>query len=817
MTAATVLLCASLCAAGAGPEVRVRPCADGPGLFVEGRRVTPWMLSCRDGTRSKPVTNDWTRYEFIVRPESDLSRCQFHLRCLLPERRGFIRYRRFSLSTNGVEMLDFPHSFDDAKTFAAHWRMWPTIKMTGWTNYLDHGEWVQEVGPVENVEPRKHYVPNSVCFAMRKGVEHRVSFEVRSDAVEWIQPNLYSVDDTHRHYCQELMDSDDFLMGQVCHAAEAGVNLVSYLYGGCWKGGEDYDFSALDAVSDRILRANPNALLVPRFGVDAPEAWLAEHPAARMRFDSATGQVSRTASVASPEYLAAACRYVRAVAEHMRAKYPRSFAGMHICGQQTHEWFYSDSPTRYHGYDASTREAFGEEVPSVAARAEHEPFGIVNSGPDAQRVFRFNRILQELMVDFLAQLARTAREATDGRKLVIMFYGYTFELASMGTAPANSGHYGLQRLLDRAAADIDMIAAPIPYGDRGWTGLSAEMGSVDTIRRAGVLPMDENDTRTHLDKVTPRRLRSPQQTYDVLARELTQGIFRNVGCWFFDLNGRAWWDDPEMWRRMAAMRPLAEAICSAGVPVSPEAALVNDEDSLLRMSAKVNGAHGGWAFVTEVRLRPAQAGFSAGFHLLSDIARTPIDAKLQLFLSSWGMSDANLEAIVRQRQTHPATRVWVWAPGWIAEDGTCGTARMDRLTGFAFRRAARAVEEKERLEPLFTVAEEPGVEVWRRWSDGTPRMAVRRDGKGWSVFMGRPDFFRLDTLRRLAALAGVHSYLPDSEVGKANVWSRGGHVLVQAVKDGEVRIAMPDGTVKTLSMRKGECAMCGPADCEVAQ
>ena len=805
------VLSAAACLGGTAavePEVRVRQCADGPGLFIDGRRTVPWMFSCRDGTRSRPVSNGWTRCSFRVRPDSDRARCQFHLRCAFPAKRGFIRYRNFSVTSNGVEMLGFRKAFDDEKSLAAHWRMWPTPQMTGWTNYLDHGEWVQEVGPVEDVKARGNYVPNSRRFDLAKGVVYDVSFEVRSDVVEWIQPNLYSVDTTGVHYCPVMMDSDDFLSNQVKMAAAAGVDIVSYLYEGSWIGpGDDYDFTELDAISDRILRANPRALLVPRFGVDAPGGWLEAHPEARMRYDSPSGQVSRLPSVAHPGYRAAACRYVRAVAGHMRARYPRSFAGMHINGQHTHEWFYYDSPTRFHGYDPATLESFGEDPPTVAERSAREPWGLVNSGPSARRVFRFNRHLQNCMADFLAQLAHAAREATDGKKLVIMFYGYAFELASMGTAAANSGHYGLQRLVDMSAGDIDMMAAPIPYGDRGWTGISAEMGSTDTLLRAGILPMDENDTRTHLDRVTPRRLAARQQTCDVVTRELTQGVFRNVGCWFFDLNGRGWWEDPELWRCMSEIRPLAEDAYAAMRPVSPEVALVNDEDSILRMSARVPGATGGWAFITEPRLRPAQAGFSSGFYLCSDIARRPIGAKLQVFLSSWGISDENLERMVRQRSTNPATRVWVWAPGWIADDGTTGTGRMDRLTGFRFRRVARSVEERERFEPLFTVEEGSGVEVWSRWKDGSPRVAIRRDGGGWSVFMGRPEFRTPAMLRRLAALAGVHSCLPDGETGKANAWNRDSRVLVQAVTNGQVKVAMPDGTEKTLAMRTGQCAV----------
>ena len=804
---AILLAAAPLAHPPEGPEVRVRPCADGPGLFVDGRRVAPWMFSVRDGSRSRPVTKDWTRLEFTARPQSDRRRCQFHLKCVLPERRGFIRFRNFSVTTNGVDVEGFRGSFDDAGRFARRWKMWPPIATTGWTNYLDHGEWVVEVGPVENRPERIGYLPHSSFFDLTKGAECKVSFETRSDDVRWLQTNIYAVDDTGRHYCPIAMDSEDMLAKQVRLAATAGIDIVSYLYGESWTGeGDDYDFAELDATSDRILRANPKALLVPRFGMDAPDAWLRRHPSSRMRYDCATGQASRMASVSNPEYRAAACRYLRSLIAHMQAKYPQSFAGVHPCGQQTHEWFYCDSTTRYHGYDPSTRAAFGDEAPSVAARAAHAPLGILNTGATAQQVFRFNRMLQNEMADFLALLARTAREATRGRKLVILFYGYTFEVATMATAPANTGHYGLQRLLDTAAADIDMIAAPLSYRDRGWTGVSAEMGSIDSIMRAGVLPMDENDTRTYLDKVTPMRLGSPQESYDVIEREMAQSVLRGTGCWFFDIMGRAWWDDAELWRRVTGVRPLYDAVVAEGLAPIHDVALINDEDSILRIAAKVKPIKAGWPFVTEVAQRPPQVGFSAACHLLADVARRPVDAKLQLFLSSWGMSDGNLERIAAQRRTTPATRVWVWAPGWVDDVGHTGTTRMERLTGFVFRRASRPVEEKEGLEPLFTVDEGMGVEVWSRWSDGTPKVAVKRDGAGWSVFMGRPDFYRPAMLRRLAAFAGVHLFLPDSEVGKANVWCRNGHLLVQATGDGPVRIALPDGTTRTLDMRKGQCA-----------
>ena len=788
-------ICAGLLiafAAGCGsdspePEVRVRRTSDGVGLFINGRRVEPWMFSGRDGTRSKSVGKEWTKYTLFTKSETDRARCQFHLRCVFPEREGTVRYRNFLVTTNGVEVGGFSRAFDSAASLRERWNMWPTVQMTGWTNYVEKGEWVQQVGPIGERKMRANYVPNSKCFDLKAGVEYRIEFEVKSDVVTWIQPNMYAVDETGRGYTQVMMDTDDFYMGQVKLAAEAGVDIVSYLWQSSWIDENAYDFTELDAISDRTLRANPKALLVPRFGIDAPKRWLDRHPDAQMIFDGTGGPKSGYASPSSRIYREAACDYVRALVRHMQERYPKSFAGVHICGQETHEWFYHQAHARMNGYDPATAADFGGPAPTAAERSAHAPDGILLSGPSAPKVARFNRLLNEEMADLLATVAKAARRATGGRKLVIMFDGYTFELASSGNGPGNVGHYALQHLLDTADGAIDMIAAPIPYGDRGWKGMSSTMGSVDTIVRAGVMPMDENDTRTHLDKVTPRRLSAPQETYDVLERELAQGIFRNVGCWFFDLNGRDWFGDERMWQKMIEARPLAKRIYAEGKPVAPDCALINDENSLMWVSAKVGGFHFGWPFVTETRLMPAKAGLSSGHYLLSDVAREPVPAKLQLFLSAFAPTDADLSAIVEQRRTQPATRVWCWAPGLMGEDGRESMGRMNALTGFTFKRASAAVEAKEKYTPLFTVEEEPGVEVWARWSDGTPRVAVRKDGDGHSVFMGLPDY-KPPMLRRLAKLAGVKLLLSDGEVGKVHAWSRGERVLRQSVETGKVEI-----------------------------
>ena len=76
------------------------------------------MFSGRDGTRSKPVGKEWTKYTLFTKSETDRARCQFHLRCVFPEREGTVRYRNFLVTANGVEVGGFGRAFDSAAALA---------------------------------------------------------------------------------------------------------------------------------------------------------------------------------------------------------------------------------------------------------------------------------------------------------------------------------------------------------------------------------------------------------------------------------------------------------------------------------------------------------------------------------------------------------------------------------------------------------------------------------------------------------------------------------------------------------------------------
>ena len=100
------------------------------------------------------------------------------------------------------------------------------------------------------------------------------------------------------------------------------------------------------------------------------------------------------------------------------------------------------------------------------------------------------------MTGLLLDLARTARKETNGRKLIIFFYGYSYEFSTVQKGPAASAHYALKDLL--ASPDVDIICSPISYVDRQLGGGCSCMLNAESVSRAGKMYLYEDDSRTFI-------------------------------------------------------------------------------------------------------------------------------------------------------------------------------------------------------------------------------------------------------------------------------------------------------------------------------
>ena len=621
-------------------------------------------------------------------------------------------------------------------------------------------------------------------------------------------------------------------------AGEAGVNIVTFGASNGWIEPEKApNWDALDAVCRRLVAANPNVLLLPRIGMNAPAWFLARHPEVKMRFDD--GFVMNSASVSSRLYRQAACAHLEKLVRHLRETFPRNFAGVHVSGQNSGEWFYEKSfDHELGGYEAPVRDAFrawlareGEpdaataEVPSADERRDTSGGCLLD--PVRQRwLVLFNRFRQEEMASFISELGAAVRRGSDGHSLAMFFYGYSWEVGCMKNGAAASGHYALEWLLKHGRENIDALSAPYSYSNRKWPGSIPVMSAAETLARNGILWFNEDDTRTYLDEIWDYKTLaggSPVtkvQTIDLLRRNASFEILRGLGDWWMDLFGRGWYLDPDLWALRRELEPLERSMSVRAKPYAPEIADIVDERSFLYLACDSRKTMG----VLLNRYMLDGCGAPYGQYFLNDVLDNPCDAKLYVFAMTPYLDAAQRAKIAALRAARPdASFLWCWAPGYLSEKGM-SVAGIEEVTGFRVTRAevsngwAKTTEKgvarglglstwgggvQKGAAPLFSPVVRPGDEVWATYRDApnSPALVARRrgEGMGYDIFLGPGQFFR-ELFHATAKVAGVHCYL---DCAAGNVIAAEGYVAVQNTTDKPITVTLRDGTRRTLDIPKG--------------
>ena len=186
-------------------------------------------------------------------------------------------------------------------------------------------------------------------------------------------------------------------------------------------------------------------------------------------------QVVNHSCVSDRAYRADVCAHLEKISRHLLETFPDRFAGIHPCGQNTGEWFYLNSWARpLSGYDQATRAAFRQwlkshgdpqadtaEPPTAEERRAH-PNGLLRDPAREKRLLDFARFQQQEMADHVAAMAAACRRGTEGRKLVVFFYGYLFEFAPCPTARRPAGTTPSRRCSRAATSTSSARRSPTP-------------------------------------------------------------------------------------------------------------------------------------------------------------------------------------------------------------------------------------------------------------------------------------------------------------------------------------------------------------------
>lgn len=646
-------------------------------------------------------------------------------------------------------------------------------------------------------------------------------------------------------------------------ATEAGIDFFSFMVHVPWTEPGTDDTEAWNEVfrkCDQILKINPNAKLVPRLRgyppYNPPPWWSKKHPGEMVRYSPAEG--SACFEVASEKWRQDAAEVTHRFVERLEEKYGKSIAGYHPTGQGTGEWYYAGAMEKnYHGYSDVAADAFREwlrtryQTDEALAAAWHKP-GLIIDGVSVptpgerieagkhgdfldpksyQAIIDHNVFQQDAMADSLLLMAKTIREATKGKKLVVMFYGYTFEFGFLERGAPASGHYALRRVLD--SPDIDILCSPFTYTDRDIGG-SAPMQSVtESAPLHGKLWLVEDDTRTHTLKKTGmgQKTENLWETQQVLIRNLGQMTIRNFGTWWMDLSDDGLFSDPKVWDVMRNFEKIENKLLEKPDPFRPEIAVLMHEPSILHAAHNSNRVT--WPLFRQCQQAMARCGSSFGLYLLDDLLDAKIQPEVLMLMTPWALSPEEIEAL--KKNSRAKVRFWFHAPGLIVPGKGIEMENMTLLTGFRFAPyhaknkplivkatpiGLKAGLERETMVqdvPLtaFSVVDANPKEVLGVWEDGTAAVVCRRaDDGGYDIFCGIPRL-RPALARFAAKLGKVHVVTEDDVVS----YSNDSLILLHGTQDGSVTITAKNKTVfhdvlsgerlgtgktLTLNLKKGE-------------
>ncbi|MEI7732733.1 MAG: beta-galactosidase [Verrucomicrobiota bacterium] len=805
--------------------VRVDPAGGAPRLVVNGEPVRARMFWGGPGSKPMATTPSWQEISFEFIATGSANNGTMHL--------------RFGQTPGDVYLDDIQVTdLDDASetmprcdfeggmaSFKRDWTYWPfDAKNTVGTIAVVPGLGrngsaalqVKLKAPADGHWPDFH-VYHQPRLKIIQGHRYRTRLWVKSEPARNIKVEFYQPGTTFTR----LGGPPGCFEEQIKLAAQAGVNFVSFPIGMPWPApGKPEDWANVDAACEQVLRANPNALLIPRMGMAAPAWWRAAHPDDVMQWED--GRREDTV-VASPQYRHDAAERLAALVRHLEDKFGNHVAGYHPCGQNTGEWFYQDTWKRpLNGYapadltawrlwlkqryanDTALRQSWSDgavtlasaSVPTAVAR-HAAPAGVFRDPANERALTDWAEFQQEAMADCVCELARAARQASAGKKLVVFFYGYVFEFAAVSNGPSTAGHYALRRALN--SPDIDVLCSPISYFDRGLGQSAPSMTAAESVALTGKLWLNEDDTHTYLATGNQpgwmQHVATIEETNAELIRNVAQEALRNFGTWWMDLGSSGWFNDARMWREMQRLAALDEPLLKQPTPFKPGIAAIIDERSMLRVAA--GGTSVTRPGIYEVRAPLGRMGAPYGQYLLDDVLAGRVHAKLYVFLNAWSLTAA--ERVKLLSATHGATRLWCYAPGYFEGDRIHLEAARE-LTGFTLKKVtpdkgkATPTEAGKRLGmekafgveksvlPLLAADASPS-EVLATYPDGSAAVAMRRTPGGISIFAGAPGLTS-ELLRLAARQAGVHLFTETD----CNIYANGPFIALHAAEDGPVTI-----------------------------
>ncbi len=285
--------------------------------------------------------------------------------------------------------------------------------------------------------------------------------------------------------------------------------------------------------------------------------------------------------------------------------------------------------------------------------------------------------------DGLIAICRAAKQALPQPKVTCVFYGYQFNNMPR---PQLNGHYALARVL--ASPDVDILASPHTYSNRGEGGYHSSQTIVDSIRRANKLHIDEVDCKTVWTPSTvtwKRHIRQPETvgaTVEMMKKDAAYAIASGSAMWWMDLTDEGWFDAPEAVEPMRKLRDITAHMQDTRHNSYGEVAFVLSQRSMAFQAPRAGLHNAAMNLFRNWHLGRMGAPFEQ--LLLDDLARADVRPyKLYIMANLFHVSAQERALIDRVVKRNGSTALWIYAPGYL-DDHTASLENMQALTGIRF-------------------------------------------------------------------------------------------------------------------------------------
>lgn len=564
-----------------------------------------------------------------------------------------------------------------------------------------------------------------------------------------------------------------------------------------------------DSIFESILQLDEEAYFIIRLGVSSEglsESDLFQYMDrdGRIISEGSDIELRKSGAVASSTWLEQAKSTLSEQLDHFRSSsYAHRIIGIQLCYMQTGEWFLSPNQEAFPEYSEAALKVFREWLemrydsnvkklqeawkdPNVAFSTAAIPTRLERLDNADGFLRDLSRGVQRQIVDYLefynesiaiaiSELAKFVKEKTDNSLLVAAMYGYVFEF-SRWKYPVNSGHYGLDVLLE--SEYIDFLGAPLSYVDRQSTGVGPFMSVIDSLAKNGKMWLSESDIRTYLTapEAGYGRAATLEETRGVLWRNFGHYLVRGIADYWMDLVGFGWFEDRDLWRDMIKMRNIyaSEYLGDNAKGFSPDVAVIV---STLGMLVQQTPRGIAWELLGENLQALAKSGVSYGLYSLKDLAKLE-DARVFVFLNCFQISDEERE-VIKSLQKDDKVFIWMYGSGVVTDDGLDLTSMKD-LTGMEMMKLDSSTEMKTevtdgnhvltkfmdsevfgrdtRVRPAFAVNDENVTELGKYAGSSHTSLALREMDSWYSVFLGSASL-EPGLLRGAVALGGGHNFI----------------------------------------------------------